>query len=81
MKEKYSDMESRLKRKDAELSHLKENHKHLLQLSQDKQLVDREKLTKRVEHLESKEKELNEKIQVCINPFLPFVCISFLNPC
>ena len=64
LKANYRELENKLKQRDTDLFTLREQHKHLVKLSKDKHLGDREKLTKRLEELEKVVKEQQTKIQV-----------------
>ncbi|KAK9498708.1 hypothetical protein O3M35_003282 [Rhynocoris fuscipes] len=64
LKLNYRILENKLKERDTELMNLREQHKHLIKLSRDKQLGDREKLAKKVAEMESVVKSQQEKIQL-----------------
>lgn len=66
LKAAHRELENKMKQKDAELTNLREQHSHLLQLSRDKQLFERDKLTKKLASLEFYSKEQNDKIIVSI---------------
>lgn len=67
-----------MKQKDSELTSLREQYKHLLKLSRDKQLGEREKLAKKVEEMESIIEQQKNKIFVCF--LIIFYGIMFMNP-
>ncbi|KAF6211614.1 hypothetical protein GE061_012127 [Apolygus lucorum] len=58
----HRDLENKLKQRDSELMNLREQHSHLLELSRNKHLCEREQLTKKLASLEQYSKEQNEKI-------------------
>ncbi|XP_014283308.1 lebercilin [Halyomorpha halys] len=62
LRNNYKELESRLKQKDNELTNLREQHKHLLKLSKDKHLGEREKLSKKVEEMQTTIDEQRKKI-------------------
>ncbi|CAH1389320.1 unnamed protein product [Nezara viridula] len=62
LRNNYKELESRLKLKDNELTNLREQHKHLLKLSKDKHLGEREKLSKKVEEMQTTIDEQRKKI-------------------
>ncbi|XP_018905336.2 uncharacterized protein [Bemisia tabaci] len=64
LKTKCHDMEQKLKGRDNELNCLREQHKHLLHLSKDKHLGEREKLRQQVEELLETVNVQEEKIKV-----------------
>ncbi|XP_018905335.2 uncharacterized protein [Bemisia tabaci] len=63
LKTKCHDMEQKLKGRDNELNCLREQHKHLLHLSKDKHLGEREKLRQQVEELLETVNVQEEKIK------------------
>lgn len=50
---------------------IKERHKHLLQISKDKHLFQREHLTKQIEEMKNQINELKNKTQVCMELVVP----------
>uniref|UniRef100_A0A146KR55 Lebercilin n=1 Tax=Lygus hesperus TaxID=30085 RepID=A0A146KR55_LYGHE len=58
----HRELENKLKQRDSELMNLREQHSHLLELSRNKHLCEREQLTKKLASLEQYSKEQNEKI-------------------
>ncbi|RZF37703.1 hypothetical protein LSTR_LSTR003114 [Laodelphax striatellus] len=63
-KQQQKDLELKLRRRDEDFATLKEQHNHLVRLSQDKHLLSRDKLTKQVEKLQQTVDEQNERIQL-----------------
>lgn len=57
-------MESRHNKQCTELMNMKDRHKHLLQISQDKHLLQREQLAKQTEEMKTVINELKNKIKV-----------------
>lgn len=64
MKISYKEMEKRYKSQNTEHMVLQNQHKHLLNLTKNKQLNVREKLTENLEEAQSTIKQQNDRIQV-----------------
>lgn len=64
MKIAYKEMENRYKSQSTELLALQKQHKHLLDLSKNKQLSKREKLTDQLEEAQNTIKQQHNTIQV-----------------
>lgn len=60
----YRMLENRHRELGAELSTVQKQHKHLLDLTKNKQLAEREKLSNQLEEAENKIKQLEKKNQV-----------------
>lgn len=78
MKISYKEMENRYKSQSNELLVLKKQYKHLLDLSQNKQLGKREKLSDQLEEAQFIIKERDNKIQVNFHYFNNHKCMSFI---
>lgn len=64
MKISYTEMENRYKSQSTELLVLQKQHKHLLDLSKNKQLSKREKLSVQLEEAQNTIKQQHNEIQV-----------------
>jgi hypothetical protein len=65
-----------IKELDADLKNLRDQHRHLLKLSRDRRLGDREQLTRQVEELKEIISEQNARIQVW-KLYLSMHCLCF----
>ncbi|XP_039748999.1 lebercilin-like protein [Pararge aegeria] len=64
LKLQYRDAAQKLKERDLQLQQLKDEHQHLLDLSKDRNLLEREKLQAQVAELTSKVQQQNEAISM-----------------
>lgn len=64
MKTSYTELEKRYRSQSSELLVLQKQHKHLLELSKDKQLIKKEKLSQRLEEAQNIIKQQENQIQV-----------------
>jgi hypothetical protein len=64
LKSQCREKDRRIKELDANLQNLRDQHHNLLKLSRERQLGDREQLTKRVEELQEIIKDQDIRIQV-----------------
>lgn len=64
VKVSYRELENRYRAQGAELLAVQKQHKHLLDLTKNKQLGEREKLSNQLEEAENKIKKLENKSQV-----------------
>ncbi|KAJ0179658.1 hypothetical protein K1T71_004249 [Dendrolimus kikuchii] len=62
LKQQYKEVTQKLKEKDMQLQQLKDEHHHLLELSKDRNLLEREKLQNQVAELSAKVQQQNETI-------------------
>ncbi|XP_035428977.1 lebercilin-like protein [Spodoptera frugiperda] len=62
LKQQYKEATMKLKERDMQLQQLKDEHQHLLELSKDRNLLEREKLQAQVTDLTSKVHQQNETI-------------------
>ncbi|CAH1644601.1 unnamed protein product [Spodoptera littoralis] len=62
LKQQYKEATMKLKERDMQLQQLKDEHQHLLELSKDRNLLEREKLQAQVTDLSSKVQQQNEMI-------------------
>ncbi|XP_022816709.1 lebercilin-like protein [Spodoptera litura] len=62
LKQQYKEATMKLKERDMQLQQLKDEHQHLLELSKDRNLLEREKLQAQVSDLTSKVQQQNEMI-------------------
>lgn len=76
MKTIYRELENNYRAQSSELATVQKQHKHLLDLTKNKQLGEREKLSNQLEQAENTIKQQEKKIQV---PSLPFIEIKMLN--
>ncbi|XP_065201956.1 lebercilin [Planococcus citri] len=60
----YNELESRHNKQCTELMNMKDRHKHLLQISQDKHLLQREQLAKQIEEMKTVMNDLKNKIKL-----------------
>ncbi|CAG4976982.1 unnamed protein product [Colias eurytheme] len=64
LKAQFRDASARLKERDLQLQQLRDEHQHLLDLSKDKNLLEREKLQSQVADLTAKVQQQNETISM-----------------
>ncbi|XP_038210583.1 lebercilin [Zerene cesonia] len=64
LKAQFRDASARLKERDLQLQQLRDEHQHLLELSKDKNLLEREKLQSQVADLTAKVQQQNETISM-----------------
>ncbi|XP_045493255.1 uncharacterized protein LOC123692544 [Colias croceus] len=64
LKAQFRDASARLKERDLQLQQLRDEHQHLLDLSKDKNLLEREKLQNQVADLTAKVQQQNETISM-----------------
>ncbi|CAK1604600.1 unnamed protein product [Parnassius mnemosyne] len=64
LKQQHKEMAMRLKERDMQLQQLRDEHQHLLELSKDKNLLEREKLQAQVNELTAKVQQQNETISM-----------------
>ncbi|PZC78266.1 hypothetical protein B5X24_HaOG202338 [Helicoverpa armigera] len=62
LKQQFKEVTAKLKERDMQLQQLKDEHQHLLELSKDRNLLEREKLQAQVTDLSSKVQQQNETI-------------------
>ncbi|XP_026740181.1 lebercilin-like protein isoform X4 [Trichoplusia ni] len=62
LKQQYKEANQRLKEKDMQLQQIRDEHQHLLELSKDRNLLEREKLQSQVSELTMKVQQQNETI-------------------
>ncbi|XP_037301506.1 LOW QUALITY PROTEIN: myosin-11-like [Manduca sexta] len=62
LKQQYKEVTQKLKEKDMQLQQLRDEHQHLLDLSKDRNLLEREKLQAQVTDLTAKVQQQNETI-------------------
>ncbi|CAG4966526.1 unnamed protein product [Parnassius apollo] len=64
LKQQHKETAMRLKERDMQLQQLRDEHQHLLELSKDKNLLEREKLQAQVNELTAKVQQQNETISM-----------------
>ncbi|KAK7866030.1 hypothetical protein R5R35_008543 [Gryllus longicercus] len=64
VKNQCKELDNNLKMRETELSALQEQHRHLIKLSKNKHLGEREQLQQQLEHMQDLLKEQDKKIQV-----------------
>nr|XP_026490087.1 lebercilin-like protein [Vanessa tameamea] len=64
LKQQFKEATMKLKEKDIQLQQLRDDHQHLLDLSKDRNLLDREKLQSQVADLTAKVQQQNETISM-----------------
>ncbi|XP_050342827.1 filamin-A-interacting protein 1 [Nymphalis io] len=64
LKQQFKEASMKLKEKDIQLQQLRDDHQHLLDLSKDRNLLDREKLQAQVTDLTAKVQQQNETISM-----------------
>ncbi|XP_028037244.1 lebercilin-like protein [Bombyx mandarina] len=64
LKQQYRDLTQRMKEKDMQLQQLRDEHQHLVDLSKDRNLLEREKLQAQVTELSAKVQQQNETISM-----------------
>ncbi|XP_028165381.1 lebercilin-like protein [Ostrinia furnacalis] len=64
LKQQYKEVSQRLKERDMQLQQLKDDHQHLLELSKDRNLLEREKLQNQVSDLSLRVQQQNETISM-----------------
>ncbi|XP_059049900.1 lebercilin isoform X2 [Achroia grisella] len=64
LKQQFKEVTQKLKERDMQLQHLKDEHQHLLELSKDRNLLEREKLQAQVADLTLKVQSQNETISM-----------------
>ncbi|XP_052750485.1 lebercilin [Galleria mellonella] len=64
LKQQFKEVSQKLKERDMQLQHLKDEHQHLLELSKDRNLLEREKLQAQVADLTIKVQHQNETISM-----------------
>ncbi|CAH0729049.1 unnamed protein product, partial [Brenthis ino] len=64
LKHQYKEVSQKLKERDMQLQQLRDEHQHLLDLSKDRNLLEREKLQAQVTELTSKVQQQNETISM-----------------
>uniref|UniRef100_A0A2A4JQ47 Lebercilin domain-containing protein n=1 Tax=Heliothis virescens TaxID=7102 RepID=A0A2A4JQ47_HELVI len=62
LKQQFKEVTAKLKERDMQLQQLRDEHQHLLELSKDRNLLEREKLQAQVTDLSSKVQQQNETI-------------------